>query len=77
MEQEYKLIIKIKATLKIYENPDPMIGVVRRFDVRAAERGHHSLGKDASAFVRPGTELSYLIHSLLVLKWEVKRFQTN
>ena len=48
---EYKLI-KIKAALKVYENPDPVITTVRDFDERASERGHHSLGKDAVEYAR-------------------------
>ena len=36
VEQEYKLT-KIKAALKIYENPDPTIGIVRMFDEKASE----------------------------------------
>ena len=61
MELEYKLI-KIKAALKVYENPDPMIATVRDFDERASERGQHSLGKDAVEYARElnlELELSY------------------
>ena len=51
VELECKLI-KIKAALKVYENPDPMIATVRDIDERASERGHHSLGKDAVEYAR-------------------------
>ena len=51
MELEYKLI-KIKAALKVYENPDPTIVTVRDFDERASERGHYSLGKDTVEHAR-------------------------
>ena len=50
-EQEYKLT-KIKAAFKIYENPDPMIGIVRMLDEKASERGHQSFAKDAVTFAR-------------------------
>ena len=58
MELEYKQI-KIKASLKVYENPDPMITTVRDFDERASERDHHSLGKEA---------VEYAIKLILELK---------
>ena len=51
VELEYKLI-KIKAALKVYENPDPMMVTIRDSDERAYERGHHSLGKDAVEYAR-------------------------
>ena len=51
VEQEYKLT-KIKAAFKIYENPDPTIGIVRMFDEKASERGHQSFAKDAVTFAR-------------------------
>ena len=51
MELEYKLI-KIKAALKVYENPETMIAIVRDFEERASERGHHSLGNDAVEYAR-------------------------
>ena len=44
VEQQYKLT-KIKAVLKIRENPDPTIGIVRMFDEKASKRGRHSLLK--------------------------------
>ena len=40
-------MIKIKAAIKLYMNPDPMIRSVRVFEERAAERGLSSLVKDA------------------------------
>ena len=46
VEHEYK-VIKIKAAIKLYMNPDPMIRSVRVFEERAAERGLASLVKDA------------------------------
>ena len=38
VEQEYKMI-KTKAAIKLYMNPDPMMRTVRGFEERAAERG--------------------------------------
>ena len=40
-------VIKIKGAIKLYMNPDPMMGSVRVFKERAAERGFASLVKDA------------------------------
>ena len=53
VEQENKLTnYKIKATLKMYENPNPMIGILRMIDEKASELGHHSFAKDAVTFAR-------------------------
>ena len=46
VEHEYKMI-KIKAAIKLYMNPDPMMTSVRVFEERAAEGGFASLVKDA------------------------------
>ena len=46
VEQEYK-ITKIKAAIKLYMNPDPMMRTVRVLEEGAAERGFASLVKDA------------------------------
>ena len=46
VEREYKLI-KIKATKKQYENPNPMMRSVRIFEEKVCEKGLSSLEKDA------------------------------
>ena len=42
VEQEYKLT-KIKAVVKMYQNPDPTIKLVLDFEERAASQGNQSL----------------------------------
>ena len=49
IEHEYK-VIKIKAAIKLYMNPDPMMRSARVFEERAAERGCASLVKDAHRY---------------------------
>ena len=73
VEQEYKLI-KIKAASKIYENPDPTIGIVRMFDVKARERGHQSFAKDSVTFVRK-LDLELNLTCLRALNWEEMKSQ--
>ena len=46
VEQDYKLI-KINATKKQYENPDPMMRSVRIFEEKVCEKGFSSLEKEA------------------------------
>ena len=46
VEHEDK-VINIKAAVKLYLNPDPMMRSARAFEERAAERGFASLVKDA------------------------------
>ena len=49
IEHEYK-VIKVKPTINLYMNPDPMMISVRVFEERAAERGFASLVKDAHRY---------------------------
>jgi len=49
VEMEYKLT-KVKAAVKLYENKDPAMGMVREFEERAESLGHRSLVKDAAKF---------------------------
>ena len=49
VEREYKLI-KINATRKPYENPDPMMRSVRIFGEKVCEKEFSSLEKDADKF---------------------------
>ncbi|XP_031571639.1 uncharacterized protein LOC116305807 [Actinia tenebrosa] len=51
IEQEYKLI-KIKAAVKLYESPDPMMRAVQQFEERAADKGFSSLISDAKKFAQ-------------------------
>ena len=41
VENEYKLT-KIKTAVNLYRNQDPTMKVVREFEERATETGHHS-----------------------------------
>ena len=74
VEMEYKLT-KVKATIKIYENPDPAIEIVCRFDERAAERGHHSFAKDAVEFPWDLNLQLKLPSGFLLPRERAKRFQ--
>ena len=47
VENEYKLT-KIKTAVNLYQNQDPTMKVVREFEERATETGHHSVIKDAA-----------------------------
>ena len=49
VETEYK-VTKVKAAVKLYENKDPAIGMMREFEERAESLGHRSLVKDAAKF---------------------------
>ena len=42
VEQEYKLT-KIKAVVKMYQNPDPTMKLVLDFEERSASQGNQSL----------------------------------
>ncbi|XP_068707674.1 uncharacterized protein [Montipora foliosa] len=46
-EQEYKLTKKIKSAIKLYENTDPTMRLVQKFEERASEKGSTSLVKEA------------------------------
>ena len=48
-ETEYK-VTKIKAAVRLYENKDPAMEIVREFEERAELLGHSSLVKDAAKF---------------------------
>ena len=41
---------KIKAVVRLYENKDPAMEMVREFEERAESLGHSSLVKDAAMF---------------------------
>ena len=49
VETEYN-VTKIKAAVRLYENKDPAIEMVREFGERAELLGHSSLVKDAAKF---------------------------
>ena len=49
VETEYK-VTKVKATVRLYENKDPTMGIVREFEERAESPGHRSLVKDSAKF---------------------------
>ena len=51
VENEYKLT-KIKTAVNLCQNRDPTVKVVREFEERAAESGHHSLLKDAIKYAK-------------------------
>ena len=51
VENEYKPS-KIKTAVNLYQNQDPTMKVVRLFEERAAESGHHSLLKDAIKYAK-------------------------
>ena len=51
VENEYKLT-KIKTAVNLYQNQDPTMKVVREFEERATENGHHSLIKDAVKYAK-------------------------
>ena len=58
IEHDYK-VIRIKAAIKLYMNPDPMMRSVQVFEERAAERGFVSLVKDAHRYAEElGTTLT-------------------
>ena len=48
-ETEYK-VTKVKAALRLYENKDQVMEMVREFEERAESLGHRSLVKDATKF---------------------------
>ena len=49
VETEYK-VTKIKAAVRLYENKDPAMEMVREFEERAELLGHSLLVKDAAKF---------------------------
>ena len=49
MEKEYK-VTKVKAALRLYENKDQVMEMVREFEERAESLGHRSLVIDAAKF---------------------------
>ena len=49
VETEYKAT-KVKAAVRLYENKDPAVGMVRAFEERAESLRHRSLLKDAAKF---------------------------
>ena len=51
VENDYKLT-KIKTAVNLYQNQDPTMKVVREFEERATETGHHSLIKDAVKYAK-------------------------
>ena len=51
VENEYKLT-KIKTAVNLYQKQDPTMKVVREFEERATETGHHSLIKDAVKYAK-------------------------
>ena len=51
VENEYKLT-KIKTAVNLYQNQDTTMKVLREFEEKATESGHHSLIKDAVKFAK-------------------------
>ena len=49
METEYK-VTKVKAALRLYENKDQVMEMVRELEERAESLGHRLLVKDAAKF---------------------------
>ena len=47
VKQEYKLS-RIKAAVKLYQNPDSCMKTFQMFEEKAAEKGHSSLDTDSS-----------------------------
>ena len=47
VEQEYKLS-RIKAAVKLYQNPDSSMETFQMFEEKAAEKEHSSLDTDSS-----------------------------
>ncbi|XP_068708268.1 uncharacterized protein [Montipora foliosa] len=61
IEQEYKLT-KIKSAIKLYENTDPTMRLVQKFEERASEKGFTSLVKEACKYAEEldtGLNLNY------------------
>ena len=58
LETEYK-VTKVKAAVRLYENKDPVMEMVREFEERAESLGHRSLLKDAATFAE---ELGVNLH---------------
>ena len=50
---------KVKAAVRLYENKDPAMEVVRKFVERAKSLGHRSLVKDAAKFAE---DLGFNLH---------------
>ena len=58
VEAEYK---QTKSAVKLYENEDPTMGLVRTFDEQAVVKGHRSLMKEAAKFAEElGVSLNLL-----------------
>ena len=51
VENKYKLT-KVKTAVNLCQNQDPTMKVVREFEERAVESGHHSLLKDAIKYAK-------------------------
>ena len=49
VEAEYKAT-KIKAAVRLYQNKDPTIGLVRQFEEKAEKKGRRSLVRDAQTY---------------------------
>ena len=49
VEKEYKNI-KIKAVVKLYENTDPSMTTVRKFEEKSLKSERHSFAKDTQRF---------------------------
>ena len=49
VKTEYK-VTQVKTAIRLYENKDPAMGMVREFEERAESLGHRSLVKDAAKF---------------------------
>ena len=54
VETEYK-VTKVKAALRLYENKDQVMEMVREFEERPESLGHRSLVKDAAKFAEAST----------------------
>ena len=65
LEEEYKLT-KIKAAVKLYRNPDPVMQVDKRYKEKAEGSGLRALIEDAKKYAQElGLELNLSSHILL------------
>ena len=65
LEEEYKLTT-IKAAVKLYSNPDPLMQVDERYEEKAEGSGLRGLIEDAKKYAQElGLELKLSSHTLL------------
>ena len=64
VENEYKMT-KIKVAIKLYENKDAAMNMVREFEERAETLGHRSLVKEAVKYTEELGLLLQLRHPFI------------